>query len=260
MFCAVALAVPAWQAILADLDSQKPVGELAAQAGAALIGTPYKAKTLEVSDTHETCVIRFDGLDCVTFVESSLALARMSRSGETSAASLKDRITQMRYRGGEINGYLSRLHYTSDWAHDNIQRGLFADVTPTLPGAKPWDVELGFMSRNPSSYRQLKANPSWVPKLAAMEKEWSARTFSYLPKEKIPAAAHLLKPGDVIGFVTTRKGLDTSHVAIVSTPRRGDASFLHASTGAMKVVKDTSLAGYTRRQRSCPGVLILRPL
>lgn len=63
------------------------------------------------------------GLDCVTFFENVLDMARIFRQGKYEFDDLLAAVTHTRYRGGKLDGYLSRLHYTADWIHDNVAKG-----------------------------------------------------------------------------------------------------------------------------------------
>jgi hypothetical protein len=56
-----------------------PIGERTARVGKALLGTPYVNYTLEIHDRIESPSVNFQGLDCWTFYEISLAFARMLR-------------------------------------------------------------------------------------------------------------------------------------------------------------------------------------
>src|SRR5690606_25515905 len=103
------------------------VGELAVGAR-----TPYRAYTLEEYLTAGAEPMRVEPLtlslqyfDCITLVEACLAIARVARRpGSPEWASFAREIERMRYRGGERKGYLSRLHYFSEWLDDNERRGL----------------------------------------------------------------------------------------------------------------------------------------
>ena len=44
-------------------------------------------------------------------------------------------ITRIRYRGGRLAGYPSRLHYFTDWLLDNERRGLIEIITADLGGS-----------------------------------------------------------------------------------------------------------------------------
>jgi hypothetical protein len=107
-----------------------PIGERTAAVGQALLGTRYKHFTLEIDNRIEAPSVNFQGMDCWTFFEISLAFARMLNQPEESwtPEQLLRYIETDRYRGGECTGdYLSRLHYLEDWLYDNDRRGLVED-------------------------------------------------------------------------------------------------------------------------------------
>ena len=119
-------------------------------------------RSLETKGT-EHLVINLRKFDCVTFVENAVALARLvkphiqtlwqpaSRSsgaisrpnvGGSYAVRVKSReksfkafqrlLRKIRYRQGRLQGYSSRLHYFSDWIHDNQKKGIVRDVTAEI--------------------------------------------------------------------------------------------------------------------------------
>lgn len=54
-----------------------PIGDRTVKVANELLGVPYKNYTLEVDDTIESPVVNLRGMDCWTFYENSLAIARM---------------------------------------------------------------------------------------------------------------------------------------------------------------------------------------
>ncbi len=54
-----------------------PIGERTAMVGKAMLGTRYRGYTLEIDDRIEAPSVNFEGQDCWTFFEISLAFARM---------------------------------------------------------------------------------------------------------------------------------------------------------------------------------------
>ncbi len=76
--------------ILKEAEAEKwrvlPIGELMGKIAAELEGTPYVSGTLELSADNEICSANLDALDCVTFVETTLALARMIKKGGRTPA------------------------------------------------------------------------------------------------------------------------------------------------------------------------------
>src|SRR5881628_1213380 len=149
--------------------SELPIGERIGAIGMALRQTPYVAATLELYEDREVCSVNLTGLDCVTFFESALAVARMLRRGGRTPEVLLTEVTYMRYRDGRVTDYASRLHYLSDWFFDNDARRVVRVITGDLPGAVPVTKRVGYMSAHPEAYRQLKANPELVAKIARVE-------------------------------------------------------------------------------------------
>ena len=164
------------------------IGERIGAIGMALRQTPYVASTLELYDDREVCSVDFRGLDCVTFFELALALARMIKRGERTPDALLAEVTFLRYRGGQVTDYASRLHYLSDWFVDNQAKRVVRLITPELPGAERFTRRVHFMSTHPGAYRQLKASPDQVAKIVLVEAEINARLTHYLPREKVAAA------------------------------------------------------------------------
>src|SRR6188768_4039813 len=79
-----------------------PMGERVAKFGNALRGTKYVSFTLEIDDHTESPSVNFNGLDCWTFFETSLGLARMIEvpKAEYTPSDLLAEIEWTRYRGG----------------------------------------------------------------------------------------------------------------------------------------------------------------
>ena len=144
-----------------------PIGECMGKIGSMMIGTRYVGGTLELMP--ERCIMDLTGLDCVTFFENTLNIARTAKiknNGLTQSANsitfrdVLDQIEFTRYRDGNLEGYTSRLHYTSEWILDNVKKGVIKDLTKEL-GGKPFNVKVSFMSENPQYYPQLTAQPSF---------------------------------------------------------------------------------------------------
>src|SRR5262250_3700992 len=209
--------------------SELPIGERIGAVGMALRQTPYVASTLELYDDREVCSVDFRGLDCVTFFELALAFARMLKRGERSTDALLAEVTFLRYRGGHLSDYASRLHYLSDWFADNQAKRVVRLMTRELPGAERFTRRVSFMSTHPAAYRQLKASPEQLVKITAREADINARVTYYLPREKVAAAQRLLTTGDIIGITTTIEGLDCAHSGVCYRDEAGTRRLLHAS-------------------------------
>lgn len=237
-----------------------PMGELVGKVGLELVGTPYVGQTFEVFDDKEVCVINLKGLDCATFYEASLALARTIKTGRLTESEFQKQITRIRYRNGKMKGYVSRLHYSSDYFYDNERKGIVNVISDDLPGAQLFQHKVSYMSENPDQYRQLRANTSLVPEIAKTEAEINSRRTFYLPKEKLLDVEYLLKTGDILGLTTTRAGLDVSHTGLCYRDEKDVLRFMHASSTQKKVILDGPLSEYLENSKINNGIMVARPL
>lgn len=243
-----------------------PIGERTATVGQALVGTRYKHFTLEIDNRVESPSVNFQGMDCWTFFEISLAFARMLNEPEENwtPAQMLHYIELDRYRGGECTGeYLSRLHYLEDWLADNKQRGLVEDLTPQL-GGKTMPHSAREMTIGWRHYRYLAHNRSLLGPLARMESRVSSRPLYQIPKSRVPGVESKLRTGDIIGIISRDRGglYSTSHVGLALRTNDGVLHFMHASSpgNSGRVVVDSRLSNYLNRYRGDSGILVARPL
>jgi hypothetical protein len=243
-----------------------PIGQRTAAVGQALVGTRYKHFTLEIDNRIEAPSVNFNGMDCWTFFETSLAFARMLNEPESSwtPERLLRYIELDRYRGGECSGeYLSRLHYLEDWLYDNSRRGLVDDLTTDL-GGRTVPHSAREMSIGWRHYRYLAANKSLLGPLARMEADVSARPLHEIPKSRVRKIEPKLRNGDIIGIVSRDRGglRSTSHVGLALRTNDGVLHFMHASSpsNSGRVVVDSELAKYLARYGSDTGIMVARPV
>ena len=237
-----------------------PIGELMGKIAIELKGTPYKAKTLELSDDREVCSVNLDGLDCVTFFETTLDLARIIKAGSQHSADLLKAVEFTRYRGGRIGDFTSRLHYTSDWLHDNEAKHV-VKILSNLPGAETPIPKVKIMSSEPGNYPQLIKHPDLVSKIQKQENAINKRGLKYVPTDKIAAIEPLLKTGDIVGACTNFNGLDIAHTGIVFRTEDGVAHFMDASSKKGEVtIEADSISKALSRSKSWTGAIFARPL
>jgi hypothetical protein len=237
-----------------------PIGEVVGKIGRSFVGTPYVGKTFEIFDDREVCVINLNGLDCATFYEASLALARTVKSKRQTPVEFQKQVQRIRYRGGKLDGYVSRLHYSTDYFFDNELKGILNVISDDFPGANLFEKKVSYMSSNPDQYRQLKANASLVPLIAKTENDINARRTFFIPKAKVADAETLLKTGDIIGLTTSIPGLDVSHTGICYRDENGILRFMHASSSKKQVILDERLSEYLAKSKINDGIVVARPL
>jgi hypothetical protein len=245
--------------LASDLDlSSLPISDLLSEIGKSFIGTPYAAGTLDKND-EEKLTVSLTGLDCYTFLESSLVLARVVQSGVHSFSGFLAELENIRYRGGRIAGYISRLHYFSDWIFDMDKRGIGKDITRSI-GGRPYIKNIDFMSTHTYAYRQLKDNPALVEKIIFIENEISSRSYFFVPQQEIQNAEKEINSGDIIGITTNVEGLDISHTGIALREDDGRIHLLHAPNVGYKIqITEKPLADYIKGNKKQTGIMVLRP-
>lgn len=221
------------------------------------LNTPYVATTLEQGE-KENLIVNLSELDCTTFVETCLALYTTVRSQDKSFAKYSKELAKLRYRNGMIDGYCSRLHYSSDWIYENEKRGFWKNISIDLKGERI-DKPVNYMSTHPQAYKHLKDNKGNVSKMANIERDINERgNFIVVPKRKISDIQKYIEDGDVIIFATAIGGLDYSHMGIAYWIK-GELHFIHASSLAKQVIIESkTLINYCYGSKNCIGISILR--
>lgn len=222
-----------------------------------LLGTPYVAHTLEGDE--ELLTINIHELDCLTFIETLYALTRATLNHRYSWRDYAANIENIRYRGGEMGDYSSRIHYISEWIIDNHMRGNLVEVTPDLPHADYMIKNIDYMSKNPSQYRQLKNDTAMVKKIKRYE--LLRHRFPYLKRSWLndKAVKAALRSGDFVSLVTKMEGLDVSHNGVIIVDDKGDPYLLDASMSGGKVMLESKpLFRFLEKSKTNIGIRVFR--
>ena len=260
----------AWGAALRSINMTRrtlPLGPRAIRVGELAIGTPYEPYTLEAyikagGDPKglEPLIVSLTRFDCVTLVESCLAVARASDDGKPPTWNRFSReVERMRYRGGKRQGYASRLHYFSEWISDGERRGLVKNLGQELGGTND-TRPMRFMTEHRSSYPAL-ADDTVFAKIGEMEKSLDNNPRWVIPTDKIESVQDRIQTGDVLAFATAIPGIDVTHAAFAYRGNDGILRVLHAplSGGVVEITRST-LPEYVAKIRRSTGILIARPL
>lgn len=236
-------------------DRELPMSELVIKVAKHFLGTPYVAGTLEIEPERLTVNTR--ETDCILFVEMCLAMSLTAKDAEPTFEKYVDNLRRLRYRNGKVDGYASRLHYTSEWIIQGETRGIFHEMSRQC-GGSVLDQKFNFMSNHPASYKQLKDNPKAVAKIRIAEQNLETWDYWYIPKADLPRCIQNIKTGDIIGFNSSTPGLDIAHVAYAYW--EGDTlTFIHASMSDKKVViNKTPLVEYTNGIKGHNGLRVVR--
>jgi hypothetical protein len=244
-----------------------PLRRRAARVGELAVGTPYEPNTLEAylraggsPPRTEPLSVSLTRFDCVTLVESCLAVARVAAADTApSWERFKREVERMRYRGGNRRGYTSRLHYFSEWITDSESRHLVRNLGQELGGIAD-TRPLRFMTEHRGSYPAL-TDENIYSEIGEMERRLDGHPRWMIPTHCIPDVAERIETGDVLAFATAISGLDVSHAAFAYRDLDKILRVLHAplSGGVVEITRRT-LPEYVAAIRSATGILIARPL
>jgi hypothetical protein len=238
-------------------DRNLPMGDLVLKIGMDFLNTPYVAKTLDKTK-EEKLVINLHQLDCTTYAENCLALARTIKSDKPGVAGFCAELEGIRYRHGRMDGYTSRLHYFSEWISDNESRQHVKSMAEQM-GGKLLPLKLNFMSTHPNEYPQLINDPSATARIKSIEENISAGKFYYIPSDQFANIEDMVKDGDIVTLTTSIPGIDVSHVGILFQ-KEGKVYMLHASSSMQKViVSPETFAQYLAKSKKTTGIMIARP-
>jgi hypothetical protein len=192
------------------------------------LGHPYRANALMGSaSTPEVFTASLDGFDCVTYLETVLALSRASKVED-----FVDWLRRIRYAKGRVE-WRRRNHYMTDWIRNNTRDGIVRRIRTTAPTV--------------SKERTLDVVPGLPPVRVR---------FACVPKASASRLTRQLQTGDLIFFASTRKHLDIFHCGILARTE-GALRLRHASRSRGGVVEQ-DLAEFVKKNRMA-GVIVVRP-
>lgn len=242
-------ASPAEGALASALRSAPPGGARAAAATAAFLGAPYVLSALgEGFGPDPDPRFRLDAFDCMTFVETAVALGSASSVEEARRA-----LDDVRYSGPPA--LAARNHEVlSQWIPANAGKGWIADVGPEIAGPLAREAE------------KLYTTESWERVRAA------GRAIRGLPRSRLPVgrfSAHVVAAGNVpaiadrvpegvIVFVVRADAPDrasrVSHAGLVVRGRGGVVLVRHAtsSKGVGRVIEEPIARFLLRERRALP--------
>jgi hypothetical protein len=193
------------------------------------LGYPYQSDPLIGSaETAEVFTTSLEGFDCVTYLETIVALAFAS-----SVDDFADLLRRIRYDKGRVE-WDRRNHYMTAWIRNNLRDGILRRIpmraVPTVSKVRILNVVRGLPARR----TQMK----WIPKPA----------FTRLESH--------LETGDLIFFVSTRKNLDVFHAGIIV--RVGQKLLMRHASRSQAGVVEQELREFLKANRMA-GIMVARP-
>ena len=184
-----------------------------------LIGSP---------DTTEVFTVALDGFDCVTYIETIVALARAS-----TVADFTEWLRKIRYQQGRIE-WQRRNHYMTGWIRNNERQGLIRPIP--MPNTLTVSRE-----------RRLNVVAGLAPRRTRIR---------CLPKSALPRLEPHLQSGDLMFFVSTRNNLDVFHAGIIV--RNDDTVLMRHASRSQGGVVEQALGDFLKANRMS-GVIVMRP-
>jgi hypothetical protein len=220
------------------------------------------AHTLELYPDNEQLILNTRQLDCTTLVETVTALTLCAQRKLTSLADYSRVLRQLRYRGGRIDRYPSRIHYFSEWIDDNTRMGFVAELQQSeAPFSAVQQLSIDYMSKHPDAYVSLKRHPEYVREIAVQERQLSGRRYRFIPKSQVGNTAALRKAvhdGDIIAITCNKPGLDIAHLGFALWRNDGlhllNASMIHKKV----VIEPMTLDKYLSKHPSHTGIRVIR--
>jgi hypothetical protein len=245
----LALAPVSWQS-LDEASRARAVAELAPlslQAKLLLsserfLGTPYGDSPLgegEGTVPDPDPRLRWDSVDCVTFVEETMALSLAQ-----GTADLLPVLDSIRYRDG-VPTYAKRKHLMeADWLPANSAAGYVRDVTAVLGGADAVQAEKVLVQ---ASWESPTAKALALPPSVQATGHFP---FGLLPLARVQAHAAAFPSGTVL-LVVREDGPSritrVTHLGLV-VQKEGGTYLRHATSVGAKAVVDEELGHFLQRQ------------
>jgi len=225
------------QAHLADSTMSGSLADRLVRMSEGFLGTPYLVSPLgEGSGKDPDPLIRFDAVDCLTFVEESIALALGRSSDEVERL-----LTEIRYFNRPI--FSERNHLMeAQWIPHNIGKGFLRPATQRLGGDATRQVwkQINERAWSSPSARALG--------LTGVERPMGRFALSVIGLEELLTIAPRLESGTVLVIVREDRLFSptrVSHVGFVI--QKGRRTYLRHATRTFGKVVDEELANFVAR-------------
>lgn len=247
----------------------KKMAERLVMASDALLGVKYLEFPMGEGpqgryDSDPT--VRLDAVDCVTFVEQSLAMARAR-----TAEGMLDELARIRYKNG-VTTYQDRNHFTeADWLPNNIAAGIIRDITAEVAGSDTRTITKLISKR--AWYAAKTVKDLKGPRIAGLSEaekqalvaEWRASgayipdqtaSLAYLPIETLARHAKDIPNGTIVSLVRADKPTIptvVSHMGLI-LQKDGHTFLRHAAQGDRVI--DVPVPGYFDKYKTSKWPLL----
>jgi hypothetical protein len=247
---ALAAPAPVPSVVVARALQGAPAGGARAVAATApLVGFPYVLSPLgEEAGADPDPRFRLDAFDCMTFVETAVALGSAETLTEARRA-----LDDIRYEGAPA---LSRRHHEvlSQWLPANSRRGWVREITAEVaPGLTRREEKV----YTPEVWEGIRRAGRAIAGLPRARQPLGRFGLDLLPTEDVPAMASRIPVG-TLAFVVRADAPDRatriSHVGLVVAGPGGERRVRHATStrGVERVIEEPLDRFLRREQRARP--------
>ncbi len=230
--------------VAAALRAAPAGGARASAATRPLLGAPYLASPLgEGRGPDPDPRFRLDAFDCMTFVETAVALGSAATLEEAARA-----LDDVRYAGAPA--LAERNHEVlSQWIPSNVARGWIADVGASVAGARARRETKAY---SPESWAAVRAAGRAIPGLPRSRLPLGVFGLDVVAVGDVAAAAERVPEGAIAFAVRVdqpERATRITHAGLVVRGPRGDVRVRHAtsSKGIVRVIEEP-IAGFLRRE------------
>ena len=217
------------EALLASTEKGARLSARIDSLSEAFLARPYGVDPLGGGPGRpEALTASLEAFDCVTYIETVLALA-LARD----AREFLDVLRRVRYEGGEVDWH-RRNHYMSGWARNNESAGFVRNLTG------------GPLAEQVT--RRLSVVKELPPKRVS---------FHLYRKQKLDSIAARIETGDLILFASAKRNLDFFHTGLLIASGR-EIMMRHAARSEGSVVEQP-LPDFLSKHRMS-GFALLRPV
>lgn len=232
-----------------------PLGQRMRKSTDALLGLPYILNGIgELQEPDTDPFVRYDGFDCLTFVEEAIALSLAK-----DLKSLEEIRLDLRYYDVPYT-YSSRNHFMiSQWIPNAIQKGYLKDITHTL--GETHVVSKDITRQNWERWRgrhafHLESSdfPVGTYRLGVLSLDVALQAMNDIPDGALILIVRQNNPHNPVWI---------SHLGFVVRYSESDIRIRHATKLAGGVVKEHHLKWYFEHlrqyRRPIEGILVLMP-
>lgn len=241
-----------------EAETDKSVRNLTAVAAEKMLGIPYEAGMLDVYP--ESLRVYLGKTDNLHFVEACLAMALTAdnvKLGNDEIIEqydlLCDNIRMLRYRNGVISKFSDRIFYFTEWSGQAEFLGTIEELSEQY--GHEYRQSFSYLSEHLMFFPQIGHEPKARDEVLEIEYSLSGENplFAISPDEMTAEFYESLQDGDIVAFVSERKGEDVNKIGIVK--RNGlSINLISASYDEKKVVSED----FMQLSQASKGVRLFR--